>query len=102
MRWDDLNFDTGEMRLPDTKTGTRLVPLVPAVARVFDDLSRTPGSKMSARMTCDTHCGCATRRPAPGGCRSSPAARQVLTALPRRSDNPWVFPRRVRGTRLHP
>ena len=30
----------------------------------------------------------------------SPAAIQVLTALPRRPDNPWVFPGRVRGTRL--
>ena len=30
----------------------------------------------------------------------SPAAKQVLTALPRRPDNPWVFPGRVRGTRL--
>ena len=29
-----------------------------------------------------------------------PAAAQVLTALPRRPDNPWVFPGRVRGTRL--
>ncbi len=44
LRWDDLNFDTGEMRLPDTKTGTRMVPLTPAVARVFDGLSRTPGN----------------------------------------------------------
>ena len=30
----------------------------------------------------------------------SPAAIQVLSALPRRPDNPWVFPGRVRGTRL--
>ena len=30
----------------------------------------------------------------------SPAAKQVLTALPRWPDNPWVFPGRVRGTRL--
>ena len=30
----------------------------------------------------------------------SPAAKQVLTALPRRPDNPWVFPGRVQGTRL--
>ena len=30
----------------------------------------------------------------------SPAAIQVLTALPRRPDNPWVFPGRVCGTRL--
>ena len=42
--WDDLNFDTGEMRLPDTKTGTRMVPLTPAAARVLNGLSRTPGN----------------------------------------------------------
>ena len=30
----------------------------------------------------------------------SPAAIRVLTALPRRPDNPWMFPGRVRGTRL--
>ena len=30
----------------------------------------------------------------------SPASKQVLTALPRRPDNPWVFPGHVRGTRL--
>ena len=30
----------------------------------------------------------------------SPTAKQVLTALPRRPDNPWVFPGCVRGTRL--
>ena len=31
----------------------------------------------------------------------SSTAIQVLTTLPRRPDNPWVFPGRVRGTRLH-
>ena len=30
----------------------------------------------------------------------SPAAKQVLTALPHRPDNPWVFPGRVNGSRL--
>ena len=30
----------------------------------------------------------------------SPTAVQVLTALPRRPDNPWVFPGRVNGSRL--
>ena len=44
LRWDDLNFDTGQMRLPDTKTGTRIAPVTPAVARVLNSLSRTPGN----------------------------------------------------------
>ena len=30
LRWDDLSFDTGEMRLPDSKTGARMVPLTSA------------------------------------------------------------------------
>ena len=35
LRWDDLNFDTGEMRLPDSKTGARMVPLTSAAADVL-------------------------------------------------------------------
>ena len=42
LRWDDLNFDTGEMRLRDSKTGARMVPLAPAAAKVLTGLSRTP------------------------------------------------------------
>ena len=42
LRWDDLNFDTGEMRLPDSKTGARMVPLTSAVAKVLKGLPRTP------------------------------------------------------------
>ena len=44
LRWDDLNFQTGEIRLPDSKTGTRMVPLTSPVAEVLNSLSRTPGS----------------------------------------------------------
>ena len=44
LRWGDLNFDTGEMRLPDTKTGTRMVPLSRPLSRMFDGLSLTPGN----------------------------------------------------------
>ena len=42
LRWDDLNFATGEMRLRDSKTGARMVPLPPKSAEVFAGLSRTP------------------------------------------------------------
>ena len=43
LRWDDLNFDTGEMRLPDSKTGARMVPLTSAAAAdVLNGLARTP------------------------------------------------------------
>ena len=42
LRWDDLNFDTGEMRLPDSKTGARMVPLTSAAADVLNGLARAP------------------------------------------------------------
>ena len=42
LRWDDLNFESGEMRLPDSKTGARMVPLPPKSAEVFAGLPRTP------------------------------------------------------------
>ena len=44
LRWDDLNFDTGEMRLPDSKTGARTVPMASAAADVLRGLPRTPDS----------------------------------------------------------
>ena len=44
LRWDDLNFDTGEMRLPDSKTGARTVPMASAAADVLKGLPRTPDS----------------------------------------------------------
>ena len=42
LRWDDLNFGTGEMRLPDSKTGARMVSLTSAAADVLKGLARTP------------------------------------------------------------
>ena len=57
LRWDDLNFETGEMRLRDSKTGARMVPL-------------------------------------------PPKSTEILAALPRTLDNPWVFPGRKKGARL--
>ena len=42
LRWDDLNFDTGEMRLADSKTGARMVPLTVAAADVLTGPPRTP------------------------------------------------------------
>ena len=44
LRWDDLNFDTGEMRLPDSKTGARMVPLTSVAADVLKGLARTPNN----------------------------------------------------------
>ena len=36
LRWEDVDLEAGELRLPDGKTGARLVPLSPVAARVLD------------------------------------------------------------------
>ena len=40
LRWDDVDLDAGELRLPDGKTGARLVPLSEAAASVLSGLAR--------------------------------------------------------------
>jgi len=44
LAWDDLDFDAGEMRLRDSKTGGRIVPLPPAAAEVLAELPRIDGN----------------------------------------------------------
>ena len=44
LAWDDLEFESGEMRLADSKTGARVVPLPPAAVEVLKDLPRTAGN----------------------------------------------------------
>ena len=40
LKWKDVDIDAGELRLPDGKTGARLVPLSPAAAEVLSELPR--------------------------------------------------------------
>ena len=44
MRWEDVALDEAELRLPDTKTGARAVPLPPRAVELLAGLPRLPGS----------------------------------------------------------
>ena len=44
LAWDDLDFEAGQMRLKDSKTGGRMVPLPPAAAEVLACLPRIDGN----------------------------------------------------------
>ena len=44
LRWEDVALEAGELRLRDSKTGARPVPLSPAAAAVLSDLPRLPGN----------------------------------------------------------
>ena len=43
-RWEDLDFKGGEMRLSDSKTGARVVPMPPPAAKMLADPPRVPGN----------------------------------------------------------
>ena len=45
LRWDDVDRTAGLIRLRDSKTGPRVVPLTRAVKSVLDGIEKTPGSK---------------------------------------------------------
>ena len=40
LRWEYADLDAGELRLPDTKTGGRAVPLAPSAVRLLESLPR--------------------------------------------------------------
>ncbi len=40
LRWEHVDLDAGELRLPDTKTGGRAVPLAPSAVRLLASLPR--------------------------------------------------------------
>ncbi|MCY4556416.1 MAG: site-specific integrase, partial [Chloroflexi bacterium] len=44
LQWKHVDLAAGELRLPDSKSGARLVPLSPAAAQVLTRLPRIKGS----------------------------------------------------------
>ena len=44
LRWEDVHLEASELRLRDSKTGPRVVPLSPAAARVLAGLPRVAGN----------------------------------------------------------
>ncbi|MDE0713584.1 MAG: tyrosine-type recombinase/integrase [Gammaproteobacteria bacterium] len=45
LHWEDVDFDAGEFRLRDSKSGPRMVPMPPAAAEVFLELKRALGTE---------------------------------------------------------
>ena len=44
LRWEDVRLDAGELRLRDSKTGPRIVPISPAAAKILAGVPRIPGN----------------------------------------------------------
>ena len=44
LRWEDVALNESELRLPDAKTGARVVPLSPSAMKLLSGLPREPGN----------------------------------------------------------
>ena len=44
LRWEGVALDQNELRLPDAKTGARVVPLSPSAVKLLSGLPREPGN----------------------------------------------------------
>ena len=44
LRWDDVDFRAGKLRLRDSKSGPRMVPLTPTAVEVLEGIRRVDGN----------------------------------------------------------
>ena len=49
LRWEHVDLNAGELRLPDTKTGGRAVPLAPSAVRLLTAPAPRPGQSVGDR-----------------------------------------------------
>ena len=58
LRWEDVHLEARELRLRDSKTGPRVIPLSPSAVRVLESLPRVRGQSVGHRRPQSGHATC--------------------------------------------